>query len=56
MSSQTKLIKDIDSGDGADTQEVITKSNIDKAEQIITNLLEQGEVFEIKPGRSKVLE
>ena len=51
-----KLIKEVDSGSGADTQEVISKSNIDKAEQIITNLLEQGEVFEIKPGKLKVLE
>jgi hypothetical protein len=50
------LIKDIDSGEGADTQEVITKSNIDKAEGIINSLLEQGEVFEIKPGKLKILE
>ena len=51
-----KLIKEIDIGEGADTQEVITKSNINKAEDIITNLLEHGEVFEIKPGKLKVLE
>jgi RPA family protein len=51
-----KLIKEIDIGEGADTQEVITKSNINKAEEIITNLLEHGEVFEIKPGKLKVLE
>jgi RPA family protein len=50
------LIKNIDSGEGADTQEVITKSKIDKAEGIITSLLEQGEVFEIKPGKLKILE
>lgn len=49
------LIKEIDIGEGADTQEVITKSNIDKAEGIITKLLEQGEVFEIKPGKLKIL-
>jgi RPA family protein len=51
-----ELIKEIDLGEGADTQEVITKSNLDQAEEIITRLLEQGEVFEIKPGRLKVLE
>ncbi len=50
------LIKEIDIGEGADTQEVITKSNIDEAEGIITKLLEQGEVFEIKPGKLKILE
>lgn len=50
------LIKGIDSGGGADTQEVITKLNTDDGEQIITRLLEQGEVFEIKPGKLKILE
>ena len=50
------LIKEIDMGEGADTQEVITKSDIDEAEDIINRLLEQGEVFEIKPGKLKVLE
>jgi len=50
------LIKEIDIGEGADTQEVITKSKVDEAEKIITKLLEQGEVFEIKPGKLKILE
>ena len=50
------LIKDVDRGEGADTQEIITKSNIDEAESIIKKLLEHGEVFEIKPGKLKVLE
>ena len=50
------LIKEIDAGEGADTQEVITKSNIDEAEGIIKKLLKEGEVFEIKSGRLKVLE
>ena len=50
------LIKETDVGEGADTQEVITKSNIDEAEEIIKKLLKQGEIFEIKHGRLKVLE
>jgi len=50
------LIKEIDNGEGADIQEVITKLNIDKGEDIITKLLREGEVFEIKSGRLKVLE
>jgi len=50
------LIKEIDIGEGADTQEVITQSNIDEAEEIIKKLLKQGEIFEIKHGRLKVLE
>lgn len=50
------LIKEADSGEGADTEDIIKRSNIEKAEEIITKLLEQGEVFEIKPGKLKVLE
>lgn len=51
-----ELIKQIDKGAGADTQEVISKANVEGAEGIITSLLERGEVFEIKPGRLKILE
>ena len=51
-----ELIRQSDSGDGADTQQIISSSNIDNMESIIKNLLETGEIFEIKPGRLKVLE
>ena len=50
------MIKEVDAGQGADTQEIITKLNVEDAESIITKLLEQGEVFEIKPGKLKILE
>jgi len=50
------LIKEIDNGEGADTQDVIKNSKVEKAEEIITKLLREGEVFEIKPGKLKVLE
>jgi len=50
------LIKEVDQGEGADTQDVISKSNIDRAEETINRLLKDGEVFEIKPGKLKVLE
>lgn len=50
------MIKEIDEGAGADIQDIITRLEVDGAERIITRLLEQGEVFEIKPGRIKVLE
>lgn len=50
------LIKEIDDGDGADAEEVIKRSNLEEAEKIIKNLLEEGEIFEIKPGKLKVLE
>ncbi|MEA2037720.1 MAG: OB-fold nucleic acid binding domain-containing protein [Nanoarchaeota archaeon] len=50
------LIKECDNGEGADTQDIIKKSNVEEAEEIVTKLLEQGEVFEIKPGKLKILE
>jgi len=50
------LIKEIDKGEGANIQDVITKSQIVNVEEIIKNLLKHGEVFEIKPGKLKVLE
>lgn len=51
-----KLIKEIDDGEGADTEEIISKANVEHVEKIIANLLEEGEIFEIKPGKLKVLE
>ena len=51
-----RSIKEIDNGDGADIQEVISRSKVIEAEAIIKNLLKEGEIFEIRPGRVKVLE
>ena len=34
-------IQKLDSGDGADTEEVVTNSNIENAEDIIENLLKE---------------
>ena len=50
------LIKKFDTGDGADIDEIIKNSNLTDAESIINRLLENGDIFEIKPGRVKVLE
>lgn len=50
------LIKKFDTGDGADIDEIIKNSNLNDAESIINRLLENGDIFEIKPGRVKVLE
>lgn len=51
-----KLIKELDKGDGAEFDVIIIKSNIKEAENIIDNLLKEGEIFQNKPGRLKVLE
>jgi len=51
-----QLVREFDSGNGADIDEVISKSNMKEAEKIIKNLLEEGEIFEIKSGKFKILE
>jgi hypothetical protein len=50
------IIRNLDSGNGADYQEVIVTSGIKDSERILNTLLEEGEIFEIRPGRLKVLE
>ena len=50
------LIKSLDNGDGADFDIVIKNSKNNDAEQAIGRLLESGDIFEVKPGRLKVLE
>jgi len=50
------LIKEEDKGDGALIDDIIAKSNNPSAENIINNLLKEGEVFQVSPGKIKVLE
>lgn len=50
-----EIIKELDSGDGADIDEIVLKSEIDETEKIIDNLLRDGEIYEIRPGRVKLL-
>ena len=50
------LIKSLDNGDGADFDAVIKNSKNGDAEQVINSLLEIGDIFEVKPGKLKVLE
>ncbi|MCP3686257.1 MAG: hypothetical protein GY861_26730 [bacterium] len=51
-----ELIKEMDSGDGVEIDDVITKAQSSNAEQIINNLLREGDIFEVRAGRIKVLE
>lgn len=51
----TQFIREFDKGEGVDIEEVISRSSIKNAETIIENLLKQGEIFEIKAGRVKVI-
>lgn len=50
------LIKKLDNGDGVSIEDLIKSSNNDRVESIINRLLESGDIFEIKPGKLKVLE
>ncbi len=49
------MIKSYDKGEGVDFSILVEKFG-NKSENIISKLLEQGEIFEVKPGRLKVLE
>ena len=50
------LIKKLDSGDGASIEDVVSESKNKESEGIIEKLLQNGDIFEIRPGRVKVLE
>jgi RPA family protein len=50
------LIKILDNGSGADFDAVIKNSKNNDAEQAISRLLENGDIFEVTPGKLKVLE
>lgn len=49
------LIKNLDSGSGADIEDIIRYSKIKNAEEIIKDFILKGEVFEIKPGKIKLM-
>ncbi len=50
-----KLIDKLDNGSGASMSEIITKANFEGAEKLIKSLMEEGEIFQIKPGMLKVM-
>jgi RPA family protein len=48
-----RIIKESDKGEGVDFEDILKQAN---NEEIIKELLKKGELFEIRPGRLKVLE
>jgi RPA family protein len=48
-------IKELDTGNGADFDEVIKQTSAE-SEKIILSLMKNGDVFEVSPGKLKVLE
>jgi len=51
-----KIIRELDKGDGADFREVVEKSRNKDAEKVLNNMIKIGELFEIRPGKIKILE
>jgi hypothetical protein len=49
------LIERLDKGEGASTEDIVTISKVKDAEKIIETLIEEGEIFQIKPGKLKIL-
>lgn len=50
------FIRDLDTGDGASIEEVIKRSEVPGGEALVRKLIEEGEVFELRPGKLKLLE
>ncbi len=49
------LIENLSTGEGADRKQVILSSRLDEAENIIQDLIKEGEVFEASPGKLKLM-
>jgi len=50
-----KMIKELDKGEGVFVDDIIEKSPINDTEKIIERMMEKGEIFQIAPGKIKVL-
>lgn len=49
------LIKKLDQGQGADVEEILQKSSLPGGEELVETLLKEGDIFEISPGKVKIL-
>ncbi|MFH1064560.1 MAG: hypothetical protein V1729_05745 [Candidatus Woesearchaeota archaeon] len=56
LSQIAEIIKREDSGSGVSFEEISVKFSGSDPEEYVKRLLEQGDIFEVKPGRYKVLE
>jgi RPA family protein len=50
------IIAMLDKGSGADVQDITANAKVPGCDAIISALIEEGEIFEISPGRVKLLE
>ena len=51
----SKLISGLDKGDGVMIEEIIEKSPLEKTEEFIEKMLENGEIFQNMPGKVRLL-
>jgi hypothetical protein len=51
-----ETIRTHDKGPGADIEDVLANVKVPEAQKFLQTLIEEGEIFEIRPGRLKVLE
>ncbi|MBI2143351.1 hypothetical protein HYU20_03345 [Candidatus Woesearchaeota archaeon] len=51
-----KIIKELDTGRGADATEVVMKCEGGNADSLIKEMIRAGDLFEVSPGKLKVLE
>jgi len=50
-----EIINKLDSGNGVMIEEIIENSTLDNSEKIIEKMLEAGDIFQIQPGKVKIL-
>jgi len=50
-----EIIKEMDNGEGVMIEEIIEKSTLDNSEKVIEKMLEAGDIFQIQPGKVKIL-
>jgi RPA family protein len=50
------MIREMDKGEGVFIDDILQKSDCEDTEKIILNLQKEGDIFEIRPGKVKVLE
>ena len=46
----------MDNSDGVDISEVLNRANIENGEELIDELVREGEIYENKPGKVRALE
>ena len=51
----TRLIKELDVGDGVLIEKIIEKSPLENTEKMLEKMLEKGDIFQNNPGKVKIL-